>query len=168
VIEELETEAVRLDEIQPGAAAPWNRMAVAFCSLIGSLIALYLLAYKIRLLGSIACGTGGCETVQASPWADFLGIPVPAWGLGGYLTIMALALAGLEPRFVDSRPLAIALLALSTYAFGFSMYLTAIEAFRLHAWCRWCVGSAIVATLIFVFSLWEIPRIREKHFANQA
>lgn len=132
-------------------------MGIALFALIGLLIAGYLLLYKISVLSSIACGSGGCETVQASPWANFLGIPVPAWGVGGYFIIIALALAGLQPRFANSRVLAILLLLTSTFAFGFSAYLTGIEAFRLNAWCRWCVGSAIAATLIFALSLLELP-----------
>ena len=144
------------DEVE-SSAAPWHRMAVALSALAGALIALYLLLYKLGVIGAVACGTGSCESVQNSPWATFIGVPVPAWGFGGYVTIFALALAGLQPRFIDSRLLSRLLLGLSTYAFAFSMYLTGIEAFRLHAWCRWCVASAIVASLIFVFALFEWP-----------
>ena len=138
---------------------PVNRMAVAVFALAGGLIAGYLMLYKLNVIGSIACGTGSCETVQSSPWATFLGLPVPLWGLGGYLTILGLAIAGLQPRWSASRGLAALLLGLVTYAFGFSMYLTAIEAFRLHAWCRWCVASAVAATLMFLAVLPEIPRV---------
>src|SRR5262245_50179625 len=141
------------------ATPPARRMGIAVLSLIGLLIAGYLLLYKFKVLGTIACGTGSCEAVQASPWAIFLGIPVPAWGVAGYVIILALALVGLQPRFAQSRGLATLLLLNTTFAFGFSMYLTAIEAFRLHAWCRWCVGSATVATLIFLLSLLELPLV---------
>lgn len=137
-------------------------MAVALLSLVGLLISSYLMLYKLRVLGNIACGTGGCETVQSSPWAVFLGIPVPAWGVGGYVALFIAALAGLQPRFLNSRALAALLLGMATFAFAFSAYLTAIEAFKIHAWCRWCVASAIVATLIFLFSLPELPRVLRK------
>jgi uncharacterized membrane protein len=130
----------------------------AVCT-VGLLIAGYLLLYKFKVLSSIACGTGGCEVVQSSQWAVFVGIPVPAWGVGGYLAILALALIGLQPRFVYSRGLATIIFLTAAFAFGFSMYLTAVEAFRIHAWCRWCVGSAVVATLIFALSLMELPLI---------
>jgi uncharacterized membrane protein len=42
--------------------------------------------------------------------------------------------------------------------FLFSLYLTAIEAFVLNAWCVWCVVSAIAMTLLFGVSfarLWQ-------------
>jgi uncharacterized membrane protein len=152
-----EVEMEELLEEEP--APPKHRMGIAVFALAGLLIAGYLLLYKFNILSSIACGTGGCETVQASPWAMFMGIPVPAWGVVGYIVILTLALLGLQPRFADSRGLATLLLLNTSFAFGFSMYLTAIEAFRLHAWCRWCVGSATVATLIFLLSLFELPLV---------
>jgi uncharacterized membrane protein len=153
---ETETEEL-IEEEHP--SAPLHRMGLALFALVGLLIAGYLLLYKFKVLSSLACGTGGCEVVQSSPWAVFLGIPVPAWGVAGYLAILALALIGLQPRFVYSRGLSTIIFLTAAFAFGFSMYLTGLEAFRIHAWCRWCVGSAVVATLIFLFSLRELPLI---------
>jgi uncharacterized membrane protein len=90
-----------------------------------------------------------------------MGVSVPAWGLIGYATILALAIAGLQPRWLGNRHLGLALFGLATVAFGFSVYLTAIEAFVLHAWCRWCVVSAIIATLIFICSLTELRQVEK-------
>jgi uncharacterized membrane protein len=138
-------------------------MAVAVLALIGLLISTYLLLYKLNVMKTLLCGTGACETVQSSPWADFIGVPVPAWGVAGYLIILGLAIAGIQPRFIENRTLARVLLATSTFAFAFSAYLTWVEAFLLRAWCRWCVASAIVATLIFVATLFELPSILRRH-----
>lgn len=132
-------------------------MAIAVLALVGLLISAYLLLYKIAVLGTIACGTGSCERVQSSPWATFLFLPVPAWGVAGYLLILALALLGLQPNFAADRRLAFALVWSTTFAFGFSAYLTGVEAFLIQAWCRWCVASAIVATLTFTAALFELP-----------
>jgi uncharacterized membrane protein len=134
-------------------------MAIAVLALVGLLISAYLLLYKINVLGSLACGTGGCETVQSSPWATFLWLPVPLWGVAGYATILGLALLGLQPRFAHQRWLGLTLFWTATFAFGFSVYLTGVEAFLIHAWCRWCVGSAIVAMLIFTATLPELPAL---------
>jgi uncharacterized membrane protein len=35
----------------------------------------------------------------------------------------------------------------------FSAWLTYLEAGPIGAWCLWCIGSAVVATLLFVVSL---------------
>ena len=51
---------------------------------------------------------------------------------------------------------------LATIAFAFSAYLTVLEAVVIHAWCRWCLVSAAIATLIFLCSLPEAARLRRE------
>lgn len=138
-----------------------NRMVVATVALIGVFIATYLLLYKLGAFGSVLCGTGGCETVQNSPWAYFLGVPVAAWGLLGYLAILGAALAGTRPGIVHQRWVSLALLALTTLALLFSVYLSILEEFVIHAWCQWCIASAVLSVLAFAFSLPEIRRLRQ-------
>jgi len=143
------------------AAPPRNRMAVALLALAGVFVSAYLVLYRVGVLGTLACGvSGGCETVQASKWALFLGVPVAVWGLLGYGALFLLAFAGVQPRFVASRRVAGALLALATGAFAFSIYLSALEAWVIHAWCRWCIASAVIATLLFLAALPEVRRLR--------
>lgn len=57
-------------------------MIVATLSLAGIFVALYLLLYKLGIVGNLACSIGSCETVNLSKWAMFLGAPVAAWGSG--------------------------------------------------------------------------------------
>ena len=141
-------------EIEP----PKNRMAIALLALIGALISLYLSLHKLGLIGSLLCGEGSCNLVQSTKWAAFMGVPVPFWGLAGYTVLTTLALAGLQPRFIDNRALRLALIVTAGGAFVFSLYLSALEMFVIHAWCRWCVASAIIATLIFLFTIPEMRR----------
>lgn len=137
-----------------------NRMAIAVIALTGVFVALYMLLYKLGAFGTILCGTGGCEIVQSSPWAYFLGIPVAAWGLAGYLAMLAVAMAGIQPRFAGSRWVPAALLALTTIALLFSVYLSYLEEFVIGAWCQWCIASAILAVMAFVLALPEVRRAR--------
>lgn len=140
---------------------PRNRMVVAATALVGVFVATYLLLYKLGVVGTLACGVGGgCEIVQASRYAYFLGVPVAAWGLGGYLAILAVAMAGAQPRFAEERWVSLALLVLTGAAFVFSLYLSALEEWVIRAWCRWCIASAIIATVAFGFSLPELRRVR--------
>ncbi|MGK7313346.1 MAG: vitamin K epoxide reductase family protein [Candidatus Longimicrobiales bacterium M2_2A_002] len=137
-----------------------NRMVVAALALIGVFIAAYLFLYKVGAFGSIACGTGGCETVQNSPWAYFLGIPVAAWGLVGYIAIFVSAFLGTRPSFADRRWTSWTLLLFTGLAFLFSIYLSVLEELVIHAWCQWCIASAVVSTLAFGFALPEVSRLR--------
>lgn len=139
-----------------------NRMGVATVALMGVFVSLYLTLYKFGMIGTLACGPeGSCSFVQSTRFAYFLGIPVPLLGLVGYLAILLVAMVGTRPANVESRWIAVALLVLTGGAFLFSMYLTAIEAWVIRAWCRWCVVSAILATLAFVLTLPEIGRLRK-------
>ncbi len=134
-------------------------MVVATLALVGLLISLYLYLYKIGVFGALLCGSGSCEYVQSSPYAVLLGVPVAAWGALGYAALFAVSLAGLQPRFADDRRVALALLAIASGGVLVTAYLTAVEAFVLHAWCQWCLGSAAIITLLFLFTLAEIPRL---------
>ena len=142
---------------------PKNRMGLAVFSLIGLLIATYMSLYKLGVFGRIACGTGGCTTVQESPWAVFMGVPVPYLGFLGYGALLVTALLGMQPRFIHDRRIALVLTLGAGLGFAFSMYLTYLEAAVIHAWCRYCIASAIIATLILICSVPELPRLRHTH-----
>ena len=129
-----------------------KRMLVALVALAGVFVALYLTLYKLGYIGTMACAVGSCETVQTSKWATFLGLPVGAWGVGYYLVVLTLALMGLSGRFVESARLSDTLVALTGLGLLFSLWLTYLELFVIHAICQWCVISAILATILFVLS----------------
>ena len=135
-----------------------RRQAIVLLALVGLLVAMYLWLYKIGLLGELRCGTGSCEFVQTSRYAELLGIPVAFYGVAGYATLLVLGLAGLQPGFAADRRVSTLLAALATIGFGFTLYLTAIELFVLHAICRWCVGSGVIMTAIWVLSLADLRR----------
>ena len=129
------------------------RMAAALLSLVGVLLAMYLYLYKIGALGTMICGAGECELVQTSRWSRFLGVEVSLIGLLGYVGLLGVSLAGLQPANQGRRWPDNVLLVLSGGGLLFSAYLTYIELFVLDAICRWCVVSAVIITVIFLVSL---------------
>lgn len=135
------------------ARSPLLRMVIAALALVGVFISVYLLLHRLGIVGTLVCGTGGCETVQTSKYATFVGIPVPALGVVGYGLIFLLALVGSSPGRVDDPWVGTALLVLAALALVFTAYLNALEAFVIHAWCRWCLGSAAIVALIFLLAL---------------
>lgn len=131
----------------------------ALC-LAGLWNALYLLwAYTTPSI-PMACVGDGCDAVRASEYAFLWGVPLPAYGVAMYLTLALLVFV--EPLLnADlSRLGRYALLAISGFGFAFSLYLTALEAFVIRAWCFWCVVSAILITLIFILALLDVVRPR--------
>ena len=130
-----------------------RRMLTALVALVGLFVAVYLTLYKVGVIGTLACGTGGCETVQLSRWSTFLGLPVAAWGVAYYMLVFALALASIQDRWAESRGLALALLIATGWGLLFSGWLTYLELYVIHAICRWCVVSACIAFVLFVLVL---------------
>lgn len=147
-------------EVHDEPSPPATRMAIAVLALLGLFVSLYLSMFKWGMMGAIQCSIGGCQTVQNSPWSMFLGQPVAVWGLGAYLTLLALAIVGLQPRFVNERWVALAIFGISAVGVLFSAWLTYLEAAVIHAWCQWCVISAILITLIFFLSVPGLRRAR--------
>ena len=119
------------------------RLAIAVLAVIGFGISGYLTYvhyFQLRLV----CLTGGCEVVQTSSYAYLLGVPVALLGMVGYALILAsLLVRGWGPLLG---------LIFAFVGFGFSMYLTYLELFQIHAICQWCVASAVVLTIITVLA----------------
>jgi uncharacterized membrane protein len=127
---------------------------MAVLALLGALDATYLLLGKLGITSGYFCTiTQGCEVVNTSPYSEFLGIPVAAIGLLGYLAILIVALAAIQPRWLADRRPDVLLGLLSGVGVAFSLYLTYAELFILGAVCQWCVVSQLLIIAIFVLSL---------------
>jgi uncharacterized membrane protein len=137
-----------------------HRQAIALLALAGFFVALYLWLYKIGLAGELKCGTGGCDTVQTSRWAELLGIPVAFYGVVGYAVLLAVALVGVQPAWLGRRGPTLLLAALATAGMAFSAWLTYLELFVIHAICRWCVASAVIMAVIWGVAVhgWAVGR----------
>jgi uncharacterized membrane protein len=130
-------------------------MLAALVALVGLFVAIYLTLYKAGVIGTLACGTGGCETVQLSSWSMFLGFPVAAWGVVYYAAVFALTFAGIQDRWAASRGLALTTLVVTAWGVIFSAWLTYLELYVIHAICRWCVVSACLALVLFALVFWD-------------
>ena len=126
------------------------RIVVAALALTGAGIAAYL-TYTKYADATIACSTGGCETVQDSEYAEILGLPVPVLGLAGYLAIFATALfAGETARLAGA--------ALALGGLVFSVYLVFVQVFAIEAFCLWCLVSDVVMLLLAIAAVARLRR----------
>lgn len=136
-----------------------HRQTIALLALVGLFVALYLWLHALGFGGAIKCGaSGGCEVVQTSQWAVFLGLPVAFYGVAGYFTLLAVAILGLRPGALLERKWSVLLAGLASVGFLFTVYLTYVELFVIRAICRWCVGSAVIITLIWMVSVFALRR----------
>lgn len=133
-----------------------KRMIVATLALAGIFVALYLLLYKIGVVGNLSCSIGSCETVNLSRWSIFLGAPVAAWGVGFYAVMFVLSVVSLQDRYAYSAGMSKLLALASGGGFLFTIWLTYLELLVIHAICQWCVISAIIVTMMFVFAMADL------------
>jgi uncharacterized membrane protein len=138
-----------------------KRMWMALISLAGLFLGAYLTLYKFGFIGTLACNVGSCEQVQTSRWSVFLGVPVATWGVGFYILMLGLSIAGLQPRFAESRRLSLAILLLAGWGVLFTAWLNYLEGFVIHAWCEWCLGSATMVLLLFVLAVMDWRETRD-------
>jgi uncharacterized membrane protein len=120
--------------------------AIAFVAALGVGVAAYI-AISESGGGSPVClaGSSGCETVAESSYSHLAGVNIAVFGVVGYLLLLASAFfANDAARFGGF------LVALG--GFGYSIYLTYIELFKIEAVCQWCVGSAVLMTILFGLS----------------
>jgi uncharacterized membrane protein len=130
-------------------------IAIGVIALIGLGIAGYLTYVHYAGLHPLCLASGGCEKVQSSHWSKLGGIPVATLGLVGYAAILVLLFVPGEIGLAGS-----ALVAL--VGFGFSIYLTYAELFKIHAVCQWCVASAVLMTLLAVLTVIRLMTYEER------
>jgi uncharacterized membrane protein len=95
---------------------------------------------------------GGCDIVQSSQWATFLGVPTAFWGLLLYVALAYVAYRVRRPVAQWRRAWVLAFIG-----WGVSVYLTAISIFVIQATCPYCLGSLGIFTAIMAVLLWQRP-----------
>jgi uncharacterized membrane protein len=125
------------------------RTAGLVLAVLGVGVAGYLVYVHYANIDPVCNIAHGCHKVQTSHYAKLAGVPVALLGVCGYVSI----LASLLVRGELGRALG-ALVGL--VGFGFSLYLTYLELFRIHAVCQWCVASAVLMTAIAVVCAWRL------------
>ena len=131
-----------------------TRVGIVAVAALGVVISAYLT--WVHYSGSLALcvGVGGCETVQASHYAEIGPLPVAALGLAGFLAIAAVASSRLR-----SDPPAWTLTALFTLALAGTLYvayLTYLELFVIGAVCPWCLSVALGSALVLLLTTREL------------
>jgi uncharacterized membrane protein len=127
-----------------------------FLSLVGLLDAAYLTWMKFTHHESACMGVGDCYTVNMSKYSTIHGIPIALLGFGAYLVILLALLFEEKHPFLKENA-ALIVFGVSLVGVLYSAYLSYLEEFVLHAWCPYCVISAIDIALIFFLSL---PRLK--------
>ncbi len=95
----------------------------------------------------VACSiTNGCEEVLNSRYSTVAGIPISWFGFVFYLTVFSCAVFA---TFGEDRLLRLVFWP-ALAAFVVSLGLVGVQAFILHAYCQYCLGSAILVTMVLI------------------
>jgi uncharacterized membrane protein len=130
-------------------------------ALLGLSIGVYLTSVAMTH-SEIMCGPiGDCLSVQTSPHAKLFGLPMSLWGIVFYLSILLLWLLQRFHAGHWGKRSTLVLLMLSVVGVMFSIYLTHLELFVIHAVCIWCLTSAVLATLIMLGVTHEVKAIEQ-------
>ncbi len=103
--------------------------------------------------------TGGCETVLTSAYSTMFGVPDSFVGAAYYLLILIGIASYLESK--KTRLLKYALM-LTVVGFVMSLWFVYLQAFVLHAYCAYCLGSALTSTVLFVAAVYLLKKYTEK------
>ena len=128
------------------------QIAIFILSASGFLVASHIYRKKAKQSPLVCPIKFDCNTVVNSDYSKFFGIPVEILGMLYY------ALIALPYLFLILMPSPMSaffsgfLLAASTAAFLFSLYLMSILVFVLKKGCSWCFLSAILCALIFTLN----------------
>ena len=129
-------------------------------ALLGLLVSGYLL-FEYTSGGPIVCGIkGGCDAVRNSSYSHILGVPVPLFGVAFYFL---LALGALLITPTTYKLVRLPLTILTGAGLGFSIWLTYLEKAVIHAWCTWCLTSALLSVIAYYLVWHRMPRHARKN-----
>lgn len=121
-------------------------LALILLSFLGLVDTLYL---GLKRGKPVPCSiTTGCEEVLNSRFSAVAGVPIFWFGFAFYLAVLSAAV------FASFGEHALVKLVFWPALAGFliSLGLIGIQAFVLHAYCQYCLGSAILVTLILAIA----------------
>lgn len=137
---------------------PIGPIIVLVLAVIGIGVAGYLWYCYVRCEPPFCFGLSSCSSVQNSPYAYLLGLPVAAWGAAAYVVIAAataLRLAVAADGWLNAEA-RLAVFGVALVGAIFSVYLQIIAVFVLASVCVWCFVSAVLMVAIFVLAARDV------------
>ncbi|MEI2691265.1 MAG: vitamin K epoxide reductase family protein [Anaerolineae bacterium] len=142
---------------QPLAAAA-SSLLIPGLAVLGLGVSAYLAYVEISHTAAVCGPVGECNVVQTSRYAQIAGVPVAVLGLINYLGVLALWAVQRSGVGRWAWPASLALLGLALAGVLFSIYLTLLELFVIHAVCMWCLASALIVTVIMLVVTAQLTR----------
>ena len=134
----------------------WQIRLIQLLAVPGMLLAYYLFLFHqgVLVIGCAVESWFDCGQVSGpgAAYASIGPVPVAFIGLTGYTVIFLLTwLRDWDFPLMDYLPEL--MVAVTGFAFLFSLGLTLLELFVIRAFCQYCVVSAVLVTILFGLSL---------------
>jgi uncharacterized membrane protein len=127
---------------------------IPILSVVGLGVAFYLTFIETTNAKAVCGPVGDCNAVQSSPFAKLFGVlPVGVLGALGYVAILVAWFYGRGGRGQPAQLAPVAMFGMALFGVLFSIYLTYLELFLIHAVCIWCLTSAVVMALVLTLSV---------------
>lgn len=138
-------------------------LPILMLALTGLMASVYLAYSHYRVYTDIGyasfCAVSksiNCDTVSQSPYSIFLNVPVPIWGVYGYLFLLLIILLSLDIR--NNRIRILSTQFFLTFFFSvISLILGIISALKIHSYCIMCILTYAVNFLL-CYLFWLLRR----------
>jgi protein-disulfide isomerase/rhodanese-related sulfurtransferase len=127
-------------------------------ALLGLFDSLYLLWIYTSPSRPMVCLGTGCDAVRLSAYSHFHGVPMPVFGVAGYVLVALLIVAETLAPAALAIEVRYALAGATGFGFLFSLYLEYLQGFVIHAFCAWCVTSGLVMTALCALAIYNVIR----------
>lgn len=130
------------------------RIAVFVLGVCGFMVARHIYKHKKKNAAPLVCPARfDCQTVVHSDYSRFVGVPVEIFGMIYYALVLLSYLFFIFMPAAMPVVLVNFLIAASSIAFLFSVYLIGVQIFILKKGCSWCIVSAFISAFIFILTV---------------
>jgi len=137
-----------------------NPVLIVALALLGLAVALYD-SYAVYSNVALWCPPpiNGCNEVALSPYARIIDLPVGYFGVVYYTMMLGLGVLLVLDEF--SMPLRAAAVAMAALGVCFSIYFFYLQINFIHAFCIYCLLSAITTVLLLAASATQFRAMRD-------
>ncbi len=140
------------------------RTAIPVLALLGAGISAYLTYVHFTWVEPVCLSGMDCNSVLFSPYAELFGIPIAGLGLLLYVCLLLTSVLLYARQYYSVFLGALGIFTISFSGVLFSLYLLYLEVFKIHAFCSWCIGSALIILGIFLLGIINLrPKSRFWH-----
>ncbi len=137
----------------------WVGIAIPVLCVVGLGASIYLTYVEFTHTRALCGPVGDCNAVQSSPYSKLFGfLPIGLVGALGYIAILAVWIWRRTRQDGMAKAAGAAMFGMALFGTLFTIYLTYLELFVIHAVCLWCLSSAVIITALMLLNLPSIAQ----------